>query len=355
MLNVSFGTPIAYKTGGSAMQKLWLVIAAVFALAAPLSAQMFQNRARITGTGNSDRGKCTIEVVVDGVAEVEIHGDSGILRNLSGQPPQWRRFECTAPMPPNPVNVRFRGIDGRGRQELGRDPRNSGAAVVRITDPSGGAEAYTFDLTWDGGGYESGRPGRGRYDDGLRADDRSGYRDRAPYGRFSAEDTLRVCEEAVRQEAIRRFNTPVIAFRRANISDNPGPRDWISGIFDVRRGGRNEAYRFSCAVNFDTGRVRSMRIETVGGYGPQGYGDSNPRSTARATEICERAVEERLRRDGYEYVDFGSLRVDDRPGRGDWIIGNVTANRGRRPESINFSCSVDLANGSVRSVDVTRR
>src|SRR6266849_11015247 len=97
-----------------------------------------------------------------------------------------------------------------------------------------------------------------------------------------------------------------------------------------------------------------MRIEPIGESGPQGYRD-RPSSTGRATEGCERAVEERLRRDGYDYVDFGSLRVDDRPGRGDWIVGNVTANRWRRPESFNFSCSVNLENGNVRSVDVTHR
>ena len=340
------------------MHKLWLMILAVFtALATLLSAQTFQQRARITGTGNNDRGKCTVEVVVDGTAEVEIRGDTGILRNLAGQPPQWRRFECSAPLPANPVNLRFQGVDGRGKQELVRDPRNGGAAVVRIADQPGGAEGYTFDLMWGGGGgYESGRPGVGGYDNARRFEDRFDNRERGgPYGRLSADDTLRMCEEAVRQEAIRRFNTPNIVFRRANISDNPGPRDWIAGIFDVRRRGGDEAYRFSCAVNFDTGRVRSMRIEPIGGYGPQGYSDSNPRATARATEICERAVEERLRRDGYDYVNFGSLRVDDRPGRNDWIVGNVTADRGRRPESLNFSCSVDLANGSGRSVDVTQR
>jgi len=258
-------------------------------------------------------------------------------------------------MPSNPVDLRFRGIDGRGRQELVRDPRNSGVAVVRITDPSGGAEGYTFDLTWGAGGYEPGRPGVGGRDDAWRVDDRVGYRDRSPNGRFSSVDTVRVCEESVRQEAMRRYGTRNIVFRPARVNDNPGPQDWIAGMFDVRRRGRDEAYRFSCGVNFDTGRVRSMRIEPIGMGGPRGFDASSPGSTARATELCERAVEERLRRDGYEYVDFGSLRVDDRPGRGDWIIGNATASRGRRPQPFDFSCSVDLQNGSVRSVDVTRR
>ncbi len=319
------------------MHKYSLLIIALSA--ASISAQT--QRATLTGRGAADRGACTIEVVVDGAAEIDIRGDTATLRNLSGQPPQWRRFECTAPLPANPVDFRFHGIDGRGRQELIRDPRNGGVAVVRISDPSGGAEGYTFEVTWGGGGYEF-----------RRGDNRSDYGDRAPYARLPAGDTVRVCEEAVRQEAMQRFHTPNISFRRSGVNDSAGPQDWVAGIIDVRRGGFDEAYRFSCAVNFDSGRVRSMRIEPIGPPADRG---SNPAATARATEGCERAVEERLHRDGYDYVDFGSLRVDDRPGRGGWIVGNVTANRWRRPESFNFSCSVNLENGNVRSVDVTHR
>jgi hypothetical protein len=102
----------------------------------------------MTGGGNADHGKCTIEVVVDGVAEVEVRGENMALRNLSGQPPQWRRFQCAATMPVNPADFRFAGVDGRGKQELIRDPRNGGVAVVRIEDSQGGAEGYTLDLIW---------------------------------------------------------------------------------------------------------------------------------------------------------------------------------------------------------------
>jgi len=117
------------------------------------SAQTFERRADVTGGGDRDHGKCTIEVVVDGAAEVEIRGDRALLRNLAGQPPQWRRFVCNMPMPVNPAGFRFAGVDGRGRQALLRAPQGGGPAVVRIDDPQSGSEGYTFDIFWQAGGY----------------------------------------------------------------------------------------------------------------------------------------------------------------------------------------------------------
>jgi hypothetical protein len=118
-----------------------------------------ERRATLRG-GGGDRGKCTIEVVIDGSAEVEIRGDRAVLRNLAGRPPEWRRFECNSIMPPNPVDFRFQGIDGRGRQTLVRDPRGGSPAVVRLDDPQNGTEGYTFDIMWagGGGGYAPERP-----------------------------------------------------------------------------------------------------------------------------------------------------------------------------------------------------
>lgn len=115
--------------------------------------QTFQRRADITGGGDRNRGKCTIEVVVDGAAEVEIRGDTAILRNLEGRPPQWRRFVCNAPMPSNPAGFRFAGVDGRGRQTLVRSPEGGAPTIVRIEDPQSGSEGYTFDVFWEMGRY----------------------------------------------------------------------------------------------------------------------------------------------------------------------------------------------------------
>src|SRR3954468_23291671 len=93
-------------------------LAACATLTTVVFGQTYQRQASIGGGGNPNQGKCTIEVVVDGAAQVEIRGSSATLRNLSGQPAQWRRFECNAAMPVNPANFRMNGVDGRGRQSL---------------------------------------------------------------------------------------------------------------------------------------------------------------------------------------------------------------------------------------------
>ncbi len=129
---------------------VFFTVAGILVVTGSLGAQMLERRADMTGGGNPDRGKCTIEVRVDGAAEVEIRGDRAILRNLAGQPPQWRRFICNGPLPPNPADFRFAGVDGRGKQQLVRDPRNGGVAVVRIEDPDNGSEGYTYDNFWTG-------------------------------------------------------------------------------------------------------------------------------------------------------------------------------------------------------------
>jgi hypothetical protein len=165
-----------------------LTMAAIAAISVSLSAQISQRRAVMKGGGDSSRGKCTIEVVVDGAAEVEVRGDMATLRNLSGRPAQWRRFECNGVMPPNPAEFRFAGVDGRGRQELIRDPRSGGSAVVQIEDPEGGSEGYTFDLFWGGNGYPA---SQNRFpDQGERRYEREGDRDQDSYHR-DREDWFR--------------------------------------------------------------------------------------------------------------------------------------------------------------------
>src|SRR6516225_10203517 len=113
-------------------------------------------RANVSGgTGN---GKCTFEVVVYGVAEVQIRGDEGRLVSIDGAPAEWRRLDCNQPLPLSANDFHFSGVDGHGRQNLEQSPGgNGGVAVIRIdnthSEKSGKAEGYTGDITWKGGNY----------------------------------------------------------------------------------------------------------------------------------------------------------------------------------------------------------
>jgi hypothetical protein len=243
--------------------------------------QSVERRAVMTGGGNQNEGKCTVEVVVDGSAQVEIRGDRAVLRTTGGRPSEWRRFECSSPMPANAAGVQFQGIDGRGSQRLIGDPRRGGAAVVQIDDPSGGSEGYTFDLFWGGfgrpgaGGPGPGPgPGPGRYDGNNRPDVERRYEgDRRPDGdgrydgdrrRFAVEDAIRVCQDSVRDRAADQMPGARIDFNRTTIDDNPGRQDWVLGTFDARRGrGRAQTFRFNCSVNFDSGRVRTADFSRI--------------------------------------------------------------------------------------------
>jgi hypothetical protein len=276
-------------------------------------------------------------VYVDGSADVEIRGDRGFLRTLSGRPAQWRRFVCSGPLPNNPGEFRFIGVDGRGRQELIQEPRGArGAAVVRIEDRDGGAEGYTFDLVWRGEGFGQGPVGRP-----------FGDRDRGG----SPNDAIRACQDAVREQGNQEYGFHHMEFRKLNAEDSPGRNDTILGSFDVLRGNYRETYRFSCAINLANGVVRRVDISPV----RNAEADGRHAGGDDATAACRRAVEQRIQDDGYRNVHFGSLIPDNR--RNEWIAGTATAQRGNNGRSYDFDigCSVNLHNGNVRSVQVNRR
>jgi hypothetical protein len=312
-----------------------ITIAALTAAALPAGAQIYQRRANLRSEGDPARGKCTVEVVVDGVAEIEIRGDGGEIRTLAGQPATWRRFECNGPLPGNPLNFRFAGVDGRGSQQLVRDPRSGGVAVVRIEDKPSGAEGYTFNLFWENGG---GPPiSQERFP--------RGDRDRP---RFAGEDAVRVCREAIAQQAADRFRTRDIQFRKIAMDDNPGRNDWVVGTVVVRDRDGDQPYRFSCSVDFQSGRVRTAEIE------PRGVNRNPSAGLNREMQGCERAIEQRLRNDGYGRIEFRSINAENRP-EGPGRINGVAAADGRDGgASFDFSCSIDARDGDIR-VEVRRR
>jgi len=207
-------------------------------------------RATITGGGSGERGKCTMEVVVDGAAEVEVSGDTGRLRTLSGQKAFWRRFQCTEPLPFNPGDFRFIGVDGRGSVRLLRDPRNNrGDAVVRIDDPRGGREGYTFDFQWRGSGRGGWPPAPPQPPPG-RGPGRGG---------FPMAKAIRLCQDSV-TDRLNRDGYPYVTFERTIPDDSPGRSDWVVGTVSGRNRFATTRFSFSCSVDFGSGIVRSVDI-----------------------------------------------------------------------------------------------
>src|SRR5580704_7488477 len=131
-------------------QTKWFLSTSLLALLTqPLSANTESMRATIGG-GGRERGRCSVQVTVDGSAEVEISGDMGSLRTTGGAPSAWRSFHCTSPIPANPQNFGLGRVSGRGSIRLVQDPRRTGGrAVIRIDDPQHGAGNYSFDLQWN--------------------------------------------------------------------------------------------------------------------------------------------------------------------------------------------------------------
>ena len=137
------------------MKKAFLVVLTGAVAIGTLTAQEMERRARVVRGGGPNGGEgCTVDVIVDGAADVEIRGDSAMLKNLSGGPPQFRQFDCSRPIPMNAPGLRFNPVDGRGHMAVIRTPRDGGPFVVRIDDPQGGAGEYRFEIIWGSeGGY----------------------------------------------------------------------------------------------------------------------------------------------------------------------------------------------------------
>jgi hypothetical protein len=310
-----------------------LTITAAAAIAGSAGAQSMQRRASMIPGGERNGGHCVADVVVDGAAELTVNGDTAGLRDLSGRPPQWRNFSCTGAMPRD-ADVRV-DIDGRGHAQVVSSPRNGGPAVIRIEDSEGGAATYRVQLWWSA--FDAGvrqQAGNGGFRDGRNGRDN-----------FGPQQAIQVCRDAVRQQAAERFGTNDVNFRRIDVDNDPGRRDWVVGMIDVGRGPRSDSYPFSCSVNFESGHVRSAQIEAPSG--DRRRGSASRDVAAREMDTCRSAVVDRL---GGGRVSFGAMNVEDRYGN-DMVRGTAS----ERGQSWDFSCSVNPYSGSVRDVDLRRR
>src|SRR2546430_13044312 len=126
------------------MKKLLFSIIAASAISiVPASAASYPRAASFTSNTAADSGQCTVEVVVPGEARVTVQRDSADLDRVSGRSPEWRRFECTSPMPKKPVEFRMETVSGRGTQELVHGAaHHRGKAIVYINDRGHGEDTY---------------------------------------------------------------------------------------------------------------------------------------------------------------------------------------------------------------------
>ena len=242
---------------------------AVAALPLAVQAQAQRIRARING----NEQKCTFEVRVDGVADVEIHGDTGVLRTVGGSPAQWVRLDCGAYLPNNPGDFRFRGVDGRGRQTLIRDPRSSGGvAVIRLEDPQGGSENYTGEITWSGGNSNWG--GGGNWSSGG-----SGWEDSwSSQSGIDYKEAVRVCRYQVSR--VRGVEANSVSVQR---NSQGGSGDYDLAFTFRNRWNNTESGR--CLVS-RSGRLVDFKI-TGGGFDER-------ISPNQALTVCEQEVQQRL-------------------------------------------------------------
>lgn len=335
-------------------------------------------RATISGSGGT-AGKCTIEVRVDISAEVDVYGDSGRLRTLAGQPATWTRMECTDALPYNMTDFRFRGIDGRGSVKLAQDPRsNNSMAVIRIDDPRGGADGYTFEISWSGasggaptGGFPTGwgAPAQAPAASGTTGvvqRDRGWGSDRSR--RISAEDAIDLCRAEVRACGERDYGLQNLVITAAAVESDRSRRDWVSGTFNARGGDsrRGSGYRFQCQVDYSAAQVRAVQFlredggalqpgtgSTASGWGSPAASRPAAYDQTKVLRACQDAVVARANRDGYQNVSFASTAIDTN--RSGWVSGTISASRGPVTDTFDFGCSMDFRSAQVRNLEWNRR
>ncbi len=206
-------------------------------------------------TNGGGSGKCTFEVVIDGAVDVEIRGAEGRLRWVGGGGMSWRRLDCNQPLPRNPNNFRFQGIDGRGTQTLIKDPRNNnGVAVIRVDDPQRGSEGYTGDITWDGGSDSGGNWDRDR-DNWNDRDNRDNWQ-----GNWGGR-AVSSCQNAVRDQAGSRYGDG-LDFYNSPSSQRAGSVVVVQGIGSFRDRRGPGYMQYSCVVR-PNGNVVDVKYSPV--------------------------------------------------------------------------------------------
>jgi hypothetical protein len=320
--------------------RVLLSLALMWAWTCSLDAQAIRKKAELISGAEADRGHCTVQITVDENAQIEIRRDTASIQSSSGGPPELRRFQCTGPVPANPKDFKFLSTGGRGKLELLHAPQTDGSALVRIDDPDGGLDTYSFDISW-------GAPG--------------------PYpltqhqgDRYAPEEATKVCQQAVREQAVDHFHNANISFRDTHLNethsnDASGATGQVTGVLELHpAAGAAVSYPFSCAADLARGSISAAQIDL-----PNNTSGIPPKTTVNSDQIvqaCQNSVKDRLSIEGYANANFQSIQTGKREGAGDFVTGNIQGiDERNRLAVFDFTCAVSPTSGDVKSVDVTRR
>lgn len=228
-----------------------------------------QNTINANITGGSGGGKCTFEVRVDGVADVQIRGSQGYLQTKQGMRAQWVRLKCNQPLPRNPNNFRFQGIDGRGKQYLLRDPaQNNGVAVIRIEDPRGGFEGYTGDILWNGGSNNGGNWNNWWQDD-WNGGGGWGGSGGGSSGQWS-NNVVPNCQRSIRGKVSSAAGGASVNFNGSPSTNKAGSFVIVNGNGNARaNNGKQGNFTYTCTMHTNGNVADSSYNFTGGNFGPQ--------------------------------------------------------------------------------------
>jgi hypothetical protein len=113
--------------------------------------ELFSSENNPSRYDNRNEGVFEFRGQIDGSVLFRIRGDHVFAEAENGGPPQVERFSFSQPLPSGGIaDVTVEQHDGRGEVVLLERPwqGNGFTAVVRVSDPRGGADRYHFRLVW---------------------------------------------------------------------------------------------------------------------------------------------------------------------------------------------------------------
>ncbi|HLK65486.1 MAG TPA: hypothetical protein VKU19_18745 [Bryobacteraceae bacterium] len=213
-----------------------LVFATVFLMGTGANAQSAR-RAGTTAAANSFEGRCVVSVLVYGLAEVEIQGETATLLKTPGPSAELQRFACTAPVPESIVSLHVRATEGLGRLTLEDNTESRAAAIVRIDNANLGEAIYTFEVSWP-----------------LDRSLATGDADRLSLDDASAESCRTAAENRIRKEGYHSVHFDSVS------TDNRGANPHILGTVSATGVDGVKSFQFSCFVDPATAGVSNLEV-----------------------------------------------------------------------------------------------